>query len=215
MTGKPVIVFGTGALPDQVHYYFSQHGGRRIEAFTLDAEFLTTNTFAGLPVLPFDEAQRRFPPATHDLFVAVGYSQFCAPRKRIFLAAQALGYTLPSFVHESAVVARNATIGANCLLRELAVVSPFATLGDNVFLSTNSLVSHHARVAGHTYLAAGALVSGSARIGERCFLGARSTVRDGVSVGEGCIIGAGALIMSDCAAGGVYAAPATPRRERR
>jgi sugar O-acyltransferase (sialic acid O-acetyltransferase NeuD family) len=211
---KALVIFGVGDLAEQAHYYFAQHAGRQVEAFTVDAEFLTTPHFAGLPVLAFEEAQRRFPPATHEIFVAVGYSRANSVRRRVFLDAQARGYTLPSFVHETAVVARNVRIGANCLLRELAAVSPFATLGDNVFVGVHANVSHHACVASHVFIAGGATVCGRAVIGEGCFIGARAMVRDRVSVGPGCIVGAGAVILGDCAAAGVYAAAATVRRER-
>lgn len=209
-----MLIFGLGELPDQVHYYFSQHAGRRVEAFTVDPAYAAVDRFAGLPVLPFDEAQRRFPPATHDLFVAIGYSQFNGVRERVIQQALALGYALPSFVHESACVARNASIGVNCLLREMAVLSPFVSLGDGVIVGMQVGVSHHVRVGSYVWLAAHSIVCGSARIGENCFIGANATVRDKVSVGAGCIVGAGALIMEDCEAGGVYAATPTPRRVR-
>ena len=72
MSAKPLLIFGLGELAEQAHYYFTQHGGRRVEAFTADAAYATVSQFAGLPVLPFDEAQRRCAPATHELFVAEG-----------------------------------------------------------------------------------------------------------------------------------------------
>lgn len=214
MTHKPLLIFGVGELPDQAHYYFSQHAGRQVEAFTVDAEYATVSRFAGLPVLAFEEAQRRFAPATHDLFVAVGYSQRNQGRKRVVELAQALGYALPSFVHESAVVARNVSLGVNCMVREQSAVSPFTRLGDGVIIGMQVGVSHHVRIDNHAWLSAGSVVCGSASIGERCFIGANATVADKLSVGPGCIIGAGALILGDCAADGVYAAMPTPRRVR-
>lgn len=213
MTAKPLLIFGLGELAEQAHYYFTQHGGRRVEAFTADAAYATVSQFAGLPVLPFDEAQRRCAPATHELFVAVGYSQRNQVRQRIVEQAQALGYTLPSFVHERAVVARNVPIGVNCLLRELAAVSPFARVGDGVVIGPQVAVSHHVHVGAHAWLAAGSVVCGAVHIGERVFIGANAVVRDHVRIGAACVIGAGAVILGDCAADGVYAAAPTPRRE--
>lgn len=212
VTGKPLLIFGLGELPDQAHYYFAQHAGRKVEAFTVDPEFLDADRADGRPVLPFDEARRRFPPATHDLFVAIGYSQFNRTRKQVIERALALGYALPSFVHESAVVARNVAIGVNCLLREQATAAPFARLGDGVIVGPQAVITHHARIESHVWLAASSVICGSATIGERCLIGANATVRDKVTVGAGCIVGAGALIMSDCPPDGVYAAPPTPRR---
>lgn len=213
-TGKPLLIFGLGELPEQAHYYFAQHAGRKVEAFTVDPEYLDADHTDGLPVLPFDEAQRRFPPATHDLFVAIGYSQFNRIRKQVVERALALGYALPSFVHESAVVARNVAMGVNCLLREQVTAAPFSRLGDGVIVGAQAVIAHHARIECHVWLAAGSVICGSATIGERCFIGAHATVRDKIIVGAGCIVGAGALIMSDCPPDGVYAAPPTPRRVR-
>lgn len=209
-----MVIFGLGELPEQAHYYFSQHAGRQVEAFTAEAAFVTESRFAGLPVLPFDEARQRFAPATHELFVAIGYSQFNLVRKRVVLEALALGYTLPSFVHETAVIARNASMGVNCMLQELAVVSPFVRMGDGVIVCASACVAHHARIENHVWLSPGSAVCGSAHIGERCFIGANAAVRDKVKVGAGCIVGAGALIMSDCPPDGVYPASPTARRAR-
>jgi len=209
---KPLLIFGLGELPEQARYYFEQHAGRKVEAFTVDAQYLDADQADGLPVLAFDEAQRRFPPATHDLFVAVGYSQRNQIRQRVVERARAFGYALPSFVHESAVVARNVVIGANCLLREQVSLSPFTRLGDGIMVGPQAVVSHHGRIESHAWLAVGCVVCGGATVGERCFIGANATVRDKVTVGAGCIVGAGAIIMSDCEPDGVYVATATPRR---
>jgi sugar O-acyltransferase (sialic acid O-acetyltransferase NeuD family) len=212
---KPLLIFGTGLLAEQVRYYFAEHAGRRIEAYTVDAAYVGEGRFDGLPVLDFAEAQKRFPPATHDLFVAIGYTQLNQARKRSFLAARALGYTMPSFMHETASVARNARVGANTLMREMAIVSPFSVLGDNLFIGMQVMVSHHARIGSHCWLAAGAVVNGASSVGEACFVGSNATVRNGIAVGADCVIGAGALILADCEPGGVYAATGTPRQAPR
>ena len=68
---KPLLIFGTGEYAEIAHYYFSQHAGRHVDAFTVEAAFVGDGHFCGLPVLDFAEAQRRFAPATHDLFVAI------------------------------------------------------------------------------------------------------------------------------------------------
>ena len=46
MTGKPLLIFGLGELPDQAQYYFSQHAGRQVAAFTVDAEYASVGQFA-------------------------------------------------------------------------------------------------------------------------------------------------------------------------
>ncbi len=207
---RRLIVVGTGMQAEQVQYYFEGQGGRAIDAFVLDPEFIVAASFLGRPVLDFAEAQRRFPPASHGLFVGIGMTAGAA-RKRWFLAARAAGYELPSFVHRTAAVADNVAVGAGTLINELVAVAPFAQLGQNIILCPQSGIGHHTRVGSHSFFAPAAVVAGSAQIGERCFIGVNATIRDRVQVGDGCIIGAGALIMANCPAGGVYRAARTAR----
>lgn len=209
---KPIVIVGTALLAEQMHFYFAQRQGRRVEAFAVDAEYLREERFCGAPVLEFEEALRRYPPATHELFIAIGFLATEA-RKRKFELARARGYTLPSYVHPSAWVAENVRIGANTLIQEQAVVSPFVRLGEDVFLCPQVGINHHTRVGDHCFFAPAAVVAGDADIGELCFIGTNATIRDRVKIDARCVIGAGAVIMNDCAEGGVYPAARTERRD--
>lgn len=210
MASKALLIVGTGMQAEETVYYLGTLGGHEVDGFLLDPEYLKEPTFLGRPVLTFDEALKRFPPATHALFVAIGMTAMAA-RRRWFVAARAAGYELPHYVHPSASVARNVVLGANTIVKDLAVVSPFATLGHDLILCPQVNISHHARLGSHGFYAPGAIVSGSAVIGDECFIGAGAIVRDRVSVGDGCIIGAGAVVMEDCAPHGVYRAARTSR----
>lgn len=208
---KPIVIVGTALLAEQMHFYFTERSGRRVEAFAVDAEYLRESKFCGRPVLEFEEALRRYGPDTHELFIAIGFLA-TVPRQRKFELARERGYTLPSYVHPSAWVAENVRIGANTLIQEQAVVAPFARLGEDVFLCPQVGVNHHTRIGAHCFIAPGAVVAGDADIGEACFIGAHATIRDRVRVGARCVIGAGALIMKDCDADGVYSVAGTGRR---
>lgn len=210
---KPLVIVGIGMQSELVEHYFGT-AGRRTDAYVLDAEYLREDSFRGCPVLDFAEAQRRFPPHTHDLFVSIGFTATAA-RKRWCQAAQTAGYALPSFVHANASVAQNVRVGANTLIRELAVVCPFAQLGDDVFIGPLVCAGHHCRIGSHNFIAGGSTLAGGVELGEGCFVGAGATLRDRVKVGEGCLIGAGTLIMADCPPRGVYRAVRSERvRER-
>jgi sugar O-acyltransferase (sialic acid O-acetyltransferase NeuD family) len=209
--GKPLVIVGTGMLAEQVHFYFSSQGGRQVAAFALDAQFMRDEQFVGRPVIEFEEALRLYPPATHDLFVAIGFTSTEA-RKRKFLDARGRGYALPSYVHPTAWVAENVRVASNTLIQEQAVVCPFAQLGEDVFICPQVGINHHTRLGSHCFVAPGAVIAGHVLIGELCFIGANATLRDRIRIGDGCTIGAGAVVMADCEPGGVYPAAATVRR---
>lgn len=209
--GRPLLIVGTGLLAEQVRFYFSRQGGRRVDAHLLDPSYIVEPVFQGCPVLTFEQALQRHPPTSHDLFVAIGHTATAA-RQRWVEQALAAGYALPSFVHPSAVVADNVRIGVNTLVQELAMVSPFVQLGDNLVICPQVGINHHTRVASHCFFAPQAVVAGDAEIGPRCFIGLGAVIRDRVRIGADCIIGAGAVIMADCPAAGVYPAVRTVRR---
>ena len=207
---KPLLIFGTGLQAEQADFWFSRIGGRRVDAFAVDPAHLRGDRFAGRPVLAFDEAVRRFPPATHDLFVAIGHTATEA-RRRKFLAGRELGYAMPSFVHPSAAIEQGVVVGANTMVHPQVTVAPFVSLGEDLILEAHSTISHHVRLGSHGFVAPGAVICGDVQIGECCFIGAHATIRDRVTVGAGCIIGMGAVITADCAPRGVYRALPTAR----
>jgi sugar O-acyltransferase (sialic acid O-acetyltransferase NeuD family) len=207
---KPIVIVGTAMLAEQVHYYFTQQAQRVVEAFAVDAEYRREDSFCGKPVLEFEEALRRYPASTHELFLAIGFTATEA-RKAKFLAARGRGYTLPSYVHPSACVADNVQVGANTLIQEQAMVSPFVQLGDDLMVCPQVSINHHSRVGAHCFIAPAAVIAGAVDIGELCFIGANATIRDRVRIGEGCRIGAGAWIVDDCEPWGIYRVESTRR----
>ncbi len=207
---KRIVIVGTGMQAELAQFYFAGQDGRVVDAYVVDPQYLAAPAYLGRPVLDFAQMQRHFPPATHEVFIAIGMTATQA-RKRWAVALREAGYGLASFVHASAWVAGNATVGAGTLIKERAVVAPYARIGENVILCPQVQVSHHTRIGAHGFLAPAVVVGGAVEVGECCFLGINAIVRDRVRIGEGCIIGAGAVVMADCAPRGVYRAVRTER----
>ena len=211
---RDLVIFGIGDYARLMHHFFSNGSDHRVIGFTVDAQYLTEPSFCGLPVWPFESLPARALPDQCDLYVAMGYNGVNEGRRLKYAEVKARGYTLPSYVHPSAVIASGVTVGDNTFIGELVVVSPFATLGCNLRVGTHSVVGHDVVVRDHVFIAGGALLCGAVDIGEGCFIGANCTIRDQVTVGARCVIGAGAVILSDCEPEGVYRAEDAPRRGR-
>jgi sugar O-acyltransferase (sialic acid O-acetyltransferase NeuD family) len=208
---KPLVIFGTGEIAQLARFYFSHDSDRRVDAFTVDPAFLSELEFCGLPVIPFDEIAQRFPPHSHDLFVALSYSQLNRVRKEKYLAGKAMGYGFASYVSSRATVFPGMEIGENCFILEDNTLQPFAVIRNNVTLWSGNHIGHHSEICDHCFLASHIVVSGGVTIGESCFIGVNATLRDHIAIGEGCVIGAGALILGDTEPQGVYVSSATER----
>jgi sugar O-acyltransferase (sialic acid O-acetyltransferase NeuD family) len=208
---KPLVIFGTGDIAELAHYYFERDEEYQVVAFTVDAAFLTQNTFRGLPVVAFEELTKHHPPGHADLFVALSYSRLNAIRKEKYLAAKQSGYRLASYLSRRASILNEGRIGENCFILEDNTIQPFVTIGNNVTLWSGNHIGHHSTIKDHTFIASHVVVSGGVEIGEQCFVGVNATLRDHIKVGDKCVIGAGSLLLADAEPEGVYMGVATER----
>lgn len=208
---KPLVIFGSGDIAQLANFYFTTDSNYQVVAFTVDSAYLSDATFCDLPVVPFDEVVRLYPPDRHEMFAALSYSKLNAVRKDKYLTAKALGYRLASFVSSHATVLNEGRIGENCFILEDNTIQPFVTIGNNVTLWSGNHVGHHSVIKDHTFVSSHVVISGGVEIGQQCFLGVNATLRDHIRVGDRCVIGAGALLLSDAEPEGVYIGPATER----
>jgi len=208
---KKLIIFGSGDIAELAHYYFSHDSDYSVEGFTVDRDFMTEEQFCGLPVVPFDSIEKRFPASEYALFIALSYSKLNNLRKEKYLAAKQLGYELASYLSSHATILNDGRIGDNCFILEDNTIQPFVTIGNNVTLWSGNHIGHHSTIKDHVFIASQVVVSGGVEIGEQCFIGVNATLRDHIVIGPKSVIGAAALLLADAAAEGVYIGETTER----
>ena len=55
-----VVVFGMGQWAELAHFYLTHDSPHEVVAFTVDRDFLAGHEYHGLPVVPYDEVERKF-----------------------------------------------------------------------------------------------------------------------------------------------------------
>jgi sugar O-acyltransferase (sialic acid O-acetyltransferase NeuD family) len=208
---RRLVVFGAKQIAEVCAFYFDQDSEYEVVAFTVDGEFLEAGTFAGRPVVPYEEIARTHPPDSHELFVAVSYQKMNRLRADKYGSARGMGYRLAHYVSSKAVTWPTLSIGDNTFIMEANVVQPFATIGSNTILWSGNHIGHHSRIGSHCFLASHVVVSGGVEIGDYCFIGVNATLRDGIRLAERCLIGAGATVLTDTNPDEVYASTGTQR----
>jgi sugar O-acyltransferase (sialic acid O-acetyltransferase NeuD family) len=201
---KKLVIFGCGDIGQLAHFYFSTDSDYTVTGFTVDAAYLPPGGFCGLRAVPFENVAAEFPPADHEMFVAVSYNQLNELRARKAAEARAKGYGLARYISSHATVLTQEPIGENCFILEDNTVQPFAKIGRNVTLWSGNHIGHHSEIGDDCFITSHVVVSGGVKIGPRCFIGVNATLRDHISIGASCVIGAGAVIMADAAPGSVY-----------
>jgi sugar O-acyltransferase (sialic acid O-acetyltransferase NeuD family) len=206
-----VVIFGAGKIADEAYFYLTNDSEHEIVAFTIDGQYLSSENKLGLPVVPFEEVERRFPPADYQMFVAVGYQDLNRFRAQKYQEAKAKGYRLISYVSSQASNVGKVEIGDNCFVLEFAVIQPMAQIGSNVFLWSANHIGHHASVADHCYIAGNVVISGSTKVEPYCFIGVNATLGHEITIGRESFIGAGSLITKNVEPKSVYITPSTPK----
>jgi sugar O-acyltransferase (sialic acid O-acetyltransferase NeuD family) len=208
---RKLVIFGTGAIAQLAHYYFSKDSQYDVCAFTVDPKYISVHGFCGLPVIPFNEVAEVYPAEHYDLFVALSYSGLNSLRKEKYENAKEMGYNMANYVSSRATVLNDHQIGKNCFILENNTIQPFVEIGDNVTLWSGNHIGHHSVIGTHSFIASHVVISGGVKIGEQCFIGVNATLRDHIEVGDRCVIGANALLLRDAEDDGVYIGKATER----
>ena len=206
-----VIIFGDGQNAEIVYHYLCHDSPHDIVGFTVDAAYKQKDDLFGLPIVPFEEVERQFPPDDFSMFVATSYTGLNQLRAQKYNEAKQKQYQLISYVSSKSGIIGDLEVGDNCLILENQLMQPFVQIGNNVAIFSGVLVGHHSTIGDHCWLTSGANIGGNSNIGPYCFLGMNSTVGHMVSVGGRSFIGAGALVLKDTVDKSVYIAKGTER----
>lgn len=178
--------------------------GRQVSGFTADDSFCDREQFEQLPVVRLSALDATFPPAEHEVYVAMGFRSMNQLRQKACAAVKARGYRLASFISKSASVWEGFVQPDHLAVYESVILQPFTQVGENVIIRTNVNLGHHTAVGDDVFLASGVVTGGGVAIGDRSVIGLGAVVRDGVRVAEDCFIGAGAVVLRDTEPGEVY-----------
>jgi sugar O-acyltransferase (sialic acid O-acetyltransferase NeuD family) len=210
-----IVVFGTGQWAQLAHFYLTHDSPHDVVAFTVDAEYLASTTFQGLPVVPFEELKTHFPPDRFSLFIPLSFIEMNHVRAEKYFRAKQEGYSLISYVSSKATTWPGFACGDNCFIFENNTIQPFVTIGNNVVIWSGNHIGHHSVIKDHVMITSHVVVAGGCTIEEFCFLGANATIRDETVVARETLVGMDVSIQADTKEFELYrAASGQPARVR-
>lgn len=190
MTGKQqkIVLIGAGEFAQIAYEYFTHDSPYEVVAFSVEKDYIETDTLCGLPVVPFETLEQHYPPSTHAAYVAVTYPQLNRVRARLFDAAKKKGYACANYISSRAFVWHNVKLGENIFIFEHNTVQPFCEIEDNVVLWSGNHIGHRTIIRRNVYMASHVVVSGYCDIGENSFIGVNATFADHVKLGRDCFV---------------------------
>jgi len=200
-----IIIFGVQDFAQLAHFYLLHDSDHEVVAFSVDEQYLPPErTFAGLPVVAFENIEQTYPPANFSFFAPMSPSRMNRLREGVYRQIKEKGYELISYVSSKATVFPGVPIGDNCFILEDNTVQPFTSIGNNVVLWSGNHIGHHSVIKDHVSFTSHVVLSGHCVVEPFSFFGVNATVRDRVHIAEGSLIAMSASITKDTEPWGVY-----------
>jgi len=205
-----VVIFGLRDNASLAHFYLRNDSPHRVVGFTVHREYIPeSGEFEGLPVVPFEELESRFPPNAVRAFAPLSHRRMNRLRQEIYRELKGRGYSLISYVSSRATRFPDTPIGENCFILEDNTIQPFASIGNNVVLWSGNHIGHHSAIHDHVFVTSHVVISGHCVVESSCFLGVNATIKDHITLGEGTLVGMGAVIARNTESWTIYKADAT------
>ncbi len=205
-----VVIFGMRDLASLAHFYLRHDSPHRIVGFTVHRQYMPEpGEFEGLPVVPFEELEGRFPPDVVSAFAPLSHKRMNRLREEVYREFKNRNYSLISYISSRATRFPESPIGENCFVLEDNTIQPFVSIGNNVVLWSGNHVGHHSVIHDHVFVTSHVVVSGHCVVGPHCFLGVNATIKDQIILGEGTLVGMGAIVARNTEPWTIYKADAT------
>jgi sugar O-acyltransferase (sialic acid O-acetyltransferase NeuD family) len=200
---KKVVVFGLKDLAELAKYYLAEDSPYELVAFTVHRKYIEADRYLDLPVIAFEDLEKKYPPYEFGLFAPMFISRMNKPRESVYLEGKKKGYKFISYISSRATVLSE-EIGDNCFILEDNTIQPFVKIGNNVVLWSGNHIGHHGIIEDHVFIASHVVVSGHCRIGRNSFLGVNATIRNHLTLAEGTYVGMATAIVRDTEPWSVY-----------
>jgi sugar O-acyltransferase (sialic acid O-acetyltransferase NeuD family) len=202
MHNKKLIIYGNGQMA-RMFWHFARLQFD-VAAFTVDQAVLGDTVIEGLPVIPFEEIEARYPPSEHGMITAVGYLEMNSLRARKYREGLAKGYSFANYVHPSVVRHASVSMGENNVILDHVAIHPYTKLGNSVFICSNASIGHGCEIGDNCWINSGVSIGGETVIGDSSFLGINATVGDNIRIERQCFVGANTLVTRSTAAEEVH-----------
>jgi len=206
-----IIIFGTGKGANIASRYINNDSDHQIVAYTVHKAHMEQVNFNGLPVVPFEEIGREFPPQDFMLFAPMGYDLMNKFRAQIFNEGKEMGYHFATYVHSSIKTIEPLAIGENCFILENQSINLDVKIGNNVTMWSGNQIGDRSIIEDHVWISSHVCISGDVIIKRYSVLAVNCTISNNVTVEEENFVGANALVSKSTLPKEVYIVPPTPK----
>ena len=133
----------------------------------------------------------------HNAFVAVGSVSSNQKRMHIVASISKIGFSFPSIIDSTAVIADSAVIGNGVFVGKNAVINAGSKIDDFAIINTGVIGDHDCSIGEYVHLSPGVVLSGTVTVGNNSHIGTGCSVKQSVSIGENTTVGMGSVVLHD------------------
>lgn len=194
---KKLVIVGAGEFGEIAYEYFTEDSPYEVVAFAVESQYRDSGQIRGLPVVDFENMEKKYPPSDYEVFVAVTYVKLNRARRRLYLLCKEKGYTCASYVSSYSFFWKNAEIGENSFIFEDNTVQYHVKIGNNVIIWSGNHIGHRTVIEDDVWLTSHVVISGFCHIGRGSFIGVNASIGDNVTLAADVVLGAGAVTVKN------------------
>ena len=199
---KRVVILGDTEFAEELYQVMTTEG-IDVAAFTVDKQYIKSDTFCNLPMLPFEIIDECLEMENYEVVLALGYSRMNNIRKLKYEECKKRDFSIATFCSNKAFIYTK-SIGEGCIIMPSAYIGPSVKMGVcNVVKVKNSL-PHHNTVGNFNWFSGGCTFGGGTKIGNNCFFGLCSTIRNSINVADYTFSAANAYLYKNTIEGKAY-----------
>lgn len=201
---KRLVLFGNTNFTRLIKFYVENDAKRVVECVVVDDDFITEDIFGGVPVISFEKFIKKYDKTQYEVLICIGYSQMNTIRQSVFNKIKKYGFGIASFIHSSAIIAKNVVLGEGCIILENVTIQPFCELGNSNLIWHSANIAHNSIIGNYNTIASNASLNGFTTVANNCFIGSGSITKDHINVDDFTLLGAGAFLSNDTERYDVY-----------
>ncbi len=132
-----------------------------------------------------------------DAFITVGSIGNNSLRRRLYQMVLGYGFTVPSIVDATAIIAQDAIIEEGCYIGKGAILNSGSRIGKCAIINTGAIIEHDCLIGKFAHISPGTVLCGQVDVGNNSHVGAGSVVRQQIQIGNDVLIGAGSVVVNN------------------
>ncbi|KZN32988.1 hypothetical protein N474_14070 [Pseudoalteromonas luteoviolacea CPMOR-2] len=200
---KPLVIVGCGNMAKTLAPYLKEK--YQLVGYALDKKYISSETYEGLPVYPFESIEAYLDPEDVCFAVAIGFQDMNLIRESKFNEMKAKGFQPAQLVLNPRIEGHGVEVAKGSIILEHTSIHAGSVIGENTFISTGVDIGHNCKIGKNVWINSGVTIAGDVEIGDNSVLGVGATIGNNIAIAQCNFIGAGALVVKNTKKNETYA----------